>query len=119
MRGLIVLVVVSVAVLSPFVLAAMVFVVLPARASRRAYAQERMRRDAHGIRSAVLLYLGQEPGRSCASMRDLERTGVLEASRRRIDAWDRPFRIECVGDDIIVRSDGPDGVPGTADDIER
>ena len=96
----------------------MVFVVLPARASRHAYARERMHRDARGVRSAVLLYLGQEPGKSCATIRDLELSGVLAGWQRTIDAWDRPFRIECDGDDIIVRSNGPDGNPGTEDDVQ-
>jgi len=76
------------------------------------------RSDAQAVRSAVLLYLGQEPGADCPSMERLVESGTIDHSRRTTDAWDQPYRIECDGDDILVRSDGPDGRPGTEDDIQ-
>ena len=66
----------------------------------------------------MLLYLGQEPGAACPVMDDLVTAGTLDDSRSATDAWDHPFRIQCDGDDIIVRSDGPDGVPNTEDDVQ-
>jgi hypothetical protein len=75
------------------------------------------RSDALEVRSAVLLYMGQEAGAGCPTMGELTEAGVLDASRRTMDAWDNPFVVECEGDDITVISTGPDGRPGTDDDI--
>ncbi|HEU4532461.1 MAG TPA: hypothetical protein VFS00_00040, partial [Polyangiaceae bacterium] len=33
------------------------------------------------------------------------------------DAWDNAFELSCVGDDVFVRSAGPDRVGGTDDDV--
>ena len=89
--------------------------VLPALSRARV---NQTRSDGQAVRSAVLLYLGQEPGADCPSMDQLVESGTIDHSRRTTDAWDNPFLIECDGDDIIVRSNGPDGNPGTEDDIE-
>jgi len=89
--------------------------VLPALGRARV---NQTRSDAQAVRSAVLLYLGQEPGADCPSMDQLLEAGVIDHSRRTTDAWDHPFVIECDGDDIIVRSNGPDGNPGTEDDVQ-
>ena len=75
------------------------------------------RSDALEVRSAVLLFMGQEPGADCPTMDELMEAGVLDSSRRTNDAWDNPFIVECEGDDIIVMSNGPDGQGGTEDDI--
>lgn len=75
------------------------------------------RSDAQAVRSAVLLYLGQEPGATCPSVHDLVRAGTIDHGRRITDAWDRPYRVVCDGDDILVISDGPDRLGGTADDV--
>ena len=89
--------------------------VLPALARARI---NQTRSDAQAVRSAVLLYLGQEPGADCPSMDELMESGTIDHSRRTTDAWDNPFIIECDGDDILVRSNGPDGNPGTEDDVQ-
>jgi len=34
-----------------------------------------------------------------------------------LDPWNRPFRIECRFEEIVVRSLGPDGQIGTLDDV--
>lgn len=75
------------------------------------------RADAQEVRSAVLLYMGQEPGEDCPTMEELNEAGVLDSGRRTTDAWDNPFIVECDGDDIIVMSNGPDGQSGNEDDI--
>jgi general secretion pathway protein G len=80
--------------------------------------ENQTRSDAQQVRSAVLLYLGQEPGADCPTMDELREGGVIDSGRRTTDAWDNPFVVECDGDDIIVRSNGPDGQPGTEDDIQ-
>lgn len=89
--------------------------VLPALSRARV---NQTRSDAQAVRSAVLLYLGQEPGADCPTMDELLSAGTIDHGRRTTDAWDNPFLIECDGDDIIVRSNGPDGQPGTEDDVE-
>jgi general secretion pathway protein G len=75
------------------------------------------RSDALEVRSAVLLYMGQEAGADCPTMDELVQAGVLDHSRRTNDAWDNPFIVECEGEDIAVISNGPDGQSGTEDDI--
>lgn len=89
--------------------------VLPALGRARV---NQTRSDSQAVRSAVLLYLGQEPGADCPTMEQLLEAGTIDHSRRTTDAWDHPFLIECDGEDIIVRSNGPDGQPGTEDDIQ-
>ncbi len=89
--------------------------VLPALGRARV---NQTRSDAQAVRSAVLLYLGSEPGADCPSMDQLLESGTIDHARRTTDAWDNPFLIECDGDDIIVRSNGPDGNPGTEDDVQ-
>ena len=74
--------------------------------------------DAQAVRSAVLLFLGSEPGADCPTMEELMESGTIDHARRTTDAWDHPFLVECDGDDILVRSNGPDGQPGTEDDIQ-
>jgi hypothetical protein len=76
------------------------------------------RSDAQAVRSAVLLYMGQEPGAECPTLPQLQAAGTIDHTRRLTDAWDRPFQIACAGDDIIIRSDGQDGVQGTDDDVQ-
>ena len=89
--------------------------VLPALSRARI---NQTRSDAQAVRSAVLLYLGQEAGASCPTMDELIEAGTIDRARRTTDAWDHPFIIECDGEDILVRSNGPDGQPGTEDDIQ-
>lgn len=78
---------------------------------------EQTRSDAQQVQSAAVLYLGQEAGADCPAVSDLVEAGVLDRSRRTTDAWDHEFSIECEGDDVYVSSAGPDGQPGTEDDI--
>ena len=89
--------------------------VLPALGRARV---NQTRSDAQAVRSAVLFFLGQEPGADCPTMEELVEAGTIDHSRRTTDAWDNPFIIECEGDDIIVRSNGPDGQAGNEDDVQ-
>ncbi|HEU4535482.1 MAG TPA: hypothetical protein VFS00_15240 [Polyangiaceae bacterium] len=55
---------------------------------------------------------------SCPSADDLVASGHPTAEHASpSDAWERPFRITCQGDDTEVRSAGPDGVFSTDDDV--
>jgi general secretion pathway protein G len=75
------------------------------------------RTDGMTMQSAAVLYLANDPGADCPSVDDLVEAGMLNRSARTTDPWDNPFTIECDGDDVVVGSNGPDGNPGTEDDI--
>jgi len=75
--------------------------------------------DAQTVRSAVQMYLGEHPGGECPSIEKLVEDGQLDRSKRTTDAWDRPFQIECDGDEVSVSSPGPDGQMGSEDDIRQ
>ena len=98
-------------------LAFFAYLVIHDRRHAAGYTRSRTRSDSLEIRSAVLLYVGQEAGAPCPTMADLTAGGVLDSSRRTYDAWGKPFAIACAGDDIVVSSAGPDRRHGTADDI--
>jgi len=72
--------------------------------------------DAQGLRSAVMLYVADNP-RGCPTVEDLVSERYLDGSRRTTDAWDTPFQISCEDGDIAVVSAGPDLQFNTEDDI--
>ena len=72
--------------------------------------------DAEGLRSAVMLYVADNP-RGCPTVEDLVNDRYLDGSRRTTDAWDTPFQISCEDGDIAVFSAGPDLEFNTEDDI--
>ncbi len=72
--------------------------------------------DAQGLRSAVMLYVADNP-RGCPTIEDLVNERYLDATRRTTDAWDTPFQITCEDGDIAVVSAGPDLQFNTEDDI--
>lgn len=72
--------------------------------------------DAQGLRSAVMLYVADNP-RGCPTVEDLVNERYLDATRRTTDAWDTPFQITCEDGDISVVSAGPDLQFNTEDDI--
>ncbi len=76
------------------------------------------RTDAQSVRSAVEMYLSQNPGGGCPSISDLVSERILNSRTRTTDPWNNEFAIECDGDDISVVSAGPDGQMGTEDDIQ-
>jgi len=114
-RGMTLVEIMIVVIIMALIATAVGVAVLPALGRARI---NQTRSDAQAVRSAVLLYLGQEPGADCPSMDQLVEAGTIDHSRRTTDAWDNPFLIECDGDDILVRSNGPDGQPGTEDDVQ-
>jgi len=72
--------------------------------------------DAQALRSAVMLYIADNP-RSCPTVEDLVEERYLDGSKRTTDAWDTPFQVSCEDGDIAVVSAGEDGQFDTEDDI--
>ena len=75
------------------------------------------RTDAQAMRSAVTLYRADNP-RGCPTVDDLVAGQYLDATKRKTDAWDLDFQINCEGGDVAVISAGADGQFGTEDDIQ-
>jgi len=48
--------------------------------------------DAQGLRSAVMLYVADNP-RGCPTVEELVSERYLDGTRRTTDAWDTPFQI--------------------------
>jgi len=80
--------------------------------------EDSTRTDSQAIRSAVTLWLGENPAGDCPSVDDLLEGGYLDRGKRSTDAWDNPFNIACDGDEVTVTSSGADGQMGTEDDIQ-
>ena len=72
--------------------------------------------DAQALRSAVMLYVADNP-RQCPTVDDLVSERYLDGARRTADAWDTDFQISCEDGEIAVISAGPDLEFNTEDDI--
>ncbi len=73
--------------------------------------------DVAAIRTAVQLYLAENPGK-CPSVEELKEERYLDKAKRTTDPWDKEFGINCIeGDDPDVYSMGPDMQEGTEDDV--
>ena len=53
----------------------------------------------------------------CPSFETLCEDGLLDEASPRRDPWGNPWLISCDGAKVSVRTNGPDGQPGTEDDI--
>ena len=76
------------------------------------------RTSAQQVRSAVTMFLAENPSEGCPNVDDLVEGGYLDESKALTDAWDTDFEIECAGSSVSVISGGPDKQFGTEDDIE-
>lgn len=76
------------------------------------------RESARVIRSAITAYRMNHGGDDCPSVDALVASQEIDRASRTLDAWDKPFDIECDerGDATVV-SGGPDKRVGTSDDI--
>lgn len=55
--------------------------------------------------------------KECPTLGLLEAEGFLEPNARRDDAWGGTYRVDCEGGELTLVSAGPDGKPGTKDDV--
>jgi len=70
------------------------------------------------IRSATTLYIATN-NTECATMPQLLEDKQIDKSTATQDPWKHDFEITCDGDEVSVRSAGPDGDFDTADDIPK
>lgn len=68
------------------------------------------------VKSAVNMYKLDNP-RGCPDMAELVRAKYIDGSKSSVDAWGNEFVIQCERGEVNVVSPGPDGQPGTEDDI--
>ena len=73
--------------------------------------------NARTVRSAVKGYWVENDSAECPTVQDLVHDEVLDRDNASKDPWGTAWRIECNGRDVVVSSNGRDGLPGTPDDI--
>jgi type II secretory pathway pseudopilin PulG len=76
------------------------------------------RESARVLRNAVSSYRMARSGDECPTVEMLVADQEIDRASKTIDAWDKPFRIECdERSGVTVVSSGPDKKLGTPDDI--
>lgn len=75
------------------------------------------RATAETIRSGVELWQATRDPDRCPTLAELVGDRVLDPSTAQLDPWGHPYAIACGTDGVGVRSSGPDGQGGTADDV--
>jgi hypothetical protein len=73
--------------------------------------------EARIIRTAIQQWQAANNQTSCPTIELLVADKQLDPGRPPHDPWDRPYRLLCTADEVMVRSSGPDGQLGTADDV--
>jgi hypothetical protein len=74
------------------------------------------RSDAGQIAAAAASFRAEQ-SEGCPTLSLLEEDGFLSRETREDDAWGNRFHLRCEGEQIVVTSAGPDGVPNNADDL--
>ena len=76
------------------------------------------RESARVLRNAVSSYRMTRAGEECPSVEMLVAAQEIDSASKQVDAWERPFGIECdERGGVTVVSGGPDKKIGTPDDI--
>jgi hypothetical protein len=78
---------------------------------------ETARVRALAIRSAVQLWQATQGDDRCPSYDQLSRDRIVPPDSDNRDPWGGLYRIECSDTGVVVTSNGPDGEPGTTDDV--
>ena len=71
--------------------------------------------QALSLQNAVTMSMVMNPGVCPKSVAALAKAGLIQREQK--DPWDKAYSLACEGDNIVVRSSGPDGVLGTEDDL--
>lgn len=72
--------------------------------------------NARKIRQVAMQYMALKSP-ECPTVQTLIAEKELDAESGAEDPWGNTYTISCSGDDVSVVSNGPDGQPGTEDDI--
>ena len=76
------------------------------------------RESARVVRQAVSTHRMTRTGDECPTIDTLVAAQEIDSASKTIDAWDKPFKIECDAEGAVtVISMGPDKKLGTPDDI--
>jgi|HubBroStandDraft_1064217.scaffolds.fasta_scaffold398344_2 hypothetical protein len=75
------------------------------------------RTSARELRSAAETWRAMHDEPACPTPERLRHDKMIDSVSKLTDAWDRPFRVDCTPSETFASSVGPDGRPGTADDI--
>jgi len=73
--------------------------------------------NARTIRQVTLAYRTDHPGEACPTMDRLRDQGAIDVESKLTDPWNRPYRIACTREDVIVSSSGSDETWETEDDV--
>jgi hypothetical protein len=68
-------------------------------------------------RDVTLVFRNEHPTERCPTAEELRDKGYIDPASKLTDAWDVPFFIDCLGDDVRVSSAGRDGKLGSMDDV--
>ena len=73
--------------------------------------------DLRKLHELVSSFRLDHPG-DCPTVKQLADAGYISETSRALDAWDQPYIVACADSGThVVSSAGPDGKPGTADDL--
>ncbi len=73
--------------------------------------------NAREIRNAVNRWRAMRGGDECPTVSQLVQDKEIDSASKTTDPWDQPYKIQCVDDETVVSSPGPDKKEGTKDDI--
>jgi hypothetical protein len=81
-------------------------------------AREDTAHRARQLRASIVLWMASNPG-ECPSLETVVNARLATPTPPITDAWGQRFRVLCTEDSALVESVGPDGAPGTADDLRE
>lgn len=74
--------------------------------------------DLQNVRVAVDQWKAVRMGATaCPTIADFQKDKLLAPDQRTSDPWGHAYEILCSETDYVVRSAGPDGIPGNGDDL--
>ncbi len=75
--------------------------------------------DAKTLQNIVEQWKADHPDRSseCPTTETLKADKSLKSDQNVNDPWNHPYKILCTSGEVSIGSDGPDGKPGSEDDI--
>lgn len=75
------------------------------------------RHDIQSLHQVSEMYRASNPGAPCPTADELIKKRELSRTSPRVDPWGHPYKIFCGADETVTVSAGPDGQPGTGDDL--